>query len=298
MTLSRLSDKMARFCRTTMEAMFSPTFTAPSDLTFDSEGSEGTSEDLVRSDHVHGLPAVSADPFDEISTIARIYREFDITDISGRLITNGTITYGGRGDLGSTGGVGTADIDTGVGDSFGAIYVAQTSNSWDDRTIEPTRLLTFEARVLPGPATGDITNVRQFIGMGRMSASGNIGAAGVGVTEGVGFVLDTSGSTGNWVARVVNASTATTQDMGVGPNFNASSEGEFDTFRITYDPGAGTVRFQILDTAGTSLADETLADTDFPTSQVAGFGIFVEDKDANTRIMSIDYLFVELDRDL
>lgn len=293
MALSRFRNSLGRLCKELTDRITNFAFPAP--LEFGNDGAEGTSEQLVRADHVHALPDVPADTFDNLLNETLLFHEFiETTALSNPdFNTTGTITNGGRDVLGKTGGFGTVDAEAAASSHSSVFFTNESVADWNDDEFLKRRFRTIEMRARPVLTSANLSNIAFCAGTIKTSTTGTITTtvAGDGVLEGIYFLLDNGGTPGStYKCRVTNSGVTTEVDSGVTPTASGSDQA-FENFRIDItEVNTETPTFRVVFTLnGTVVA--TIDEIGL-TGDTAGIGVFLQNKDgSNTRTSVIDYLF-------
>jgi len=260
----------------------------PSTQAFGDLADEGTSEFAARVDHRHGMPDASTF-VDDLEDTTMFFDELvRSTAIGTTLQTTGGLAFGGRDDVGNTGGFGTVDTTAIAGAAnFTFLFAGNTAVAGSQtQTHSWKRTKRFQMRVRPVLDLASNISYRCLVGAFRTDVNGNV----ANTTDGVYFsvVKDALGA-GNWFINATTASSSTSVDTGQAPLVNPDNTVAFQEFRIDYDLDANTATFYL---DGTNVGQIT---TQIPptTNKVAGYGAILRNTAATpAHTMVHDYLII------
>lgn len=264
---------------------------------FGATGLPGTTEIAADAGHRHEMPDIN----DILADDAFFFDDAVATSpgntfsIHSNGSSGGTITIGGRDDLGALGGFGTFDGRTanGATGSAGVMVQNQATAAANVAIHLWQRVRELSIRAAPGIDTGDLNQIT--VAVGAMTSATNFGATGAGngcverITDGVFFKLITDAAgAGNWFAFAINNTTTTSVDTGVPAIIDGSAVG-FQLFRITYDHATTTATFFIDEVQVAQIS------TNIPpsTRKVAGFGVWWQNLN-NGGVRQLDWMFDRL----
>lgn len=276
---------------------FTPSFgEAPVTQAFGDVAAEGSSTNIARADHRHGMPSLDSFVLDLETSTMYLNELMTLLNSSNIQIVGSGITFGGRDDTGHLGGFGTVEVSTsGASATSGvSIMVMQSTSGVTTQALHPwKRTQVFQTRVRPVLTTAMLASCFCAIGGLRTTATGRADQ----VQDGVYFYLatDVTGA-GNWFAAASTGGVTTTVDTGRAP-VQTGGNVEFQNFRINYDIDTNTATFAIgdsthVDADGNVVMDEVATiTTNIPTSanKLAGFGVITTNATALLRTPVADY---------
>lgn len=268
--------KMDELCAR-LGTSFTPDFGVPVTLQFSDAPEEGTSEELSRADHRHGMPAEPDSVIDAASKETFDYIEFMMKSSSentkakqfgGNLYGDAGVT--GVGDNpGTSGSFGHAQLDMGVGvaGDFAGRGIQVTSSTTLDPTTSVhtlTRLNRLITRIRSVTTAGAPTDIR--IVFGAFTIPGTTSADDISaVTDGIYFYIDNyTVSTNQIMARCTAASVTTSVDTGV-----VMASDVYQTFLIDFTTQVAALFY---------IDGELVAtiDTNLPTNRIAGYMVVAQ----------------------
>lgn len=283
--------------------LFAPSFgELPVTQDFSDLPEEGTSENLARADHRHGMPDPPESTLDNLDIFAVFFEDLVLstpTNVIHQIVS--TPAVGGRDDVGHIGAFGSVDLATNA-------TINNTSGAWirNDTTTTLTarhlwqRTIRLVIRALIPATVAQLPNTKAWVGgIGAFAYTAVTTRIETNLTDGVYFSLSLDGSgVGNWQANAENGGNVTTVDTG-RPPVQSGANVEFTTFQIDYDHTTTTATFFIgdsthVDDDGLVIMDQVASiSTNIPTSarKLGGYGIWVENGAGATRTISLDNVY-------